>query len=103
MGNKYSIIFHPEAEKEYLDSVKWYEDSLIGLGKEFVAEVENILDHISHRPFLFPVKKFRMREAVLKKFPFVVIYEINKNQFSVNIIAVYHTSRTPAGKIRKVN
>ena len=44
MENNFSIIFHPEAEREYLDSVKWYEDSLIGLGEEFVADVESFLN-----------------------------------------------------------
>jgi hypothetical protein len=51
MESKFAIIFHPEAEKEYLDSVKWYEDALIGLGEEFVEEIERIFDQISINPF----------------------------------------------------
>ena len=51
MESKFAIIFHPEAEKEYLDSVNWYEDALIGLGEEFVEEIERIFDQISINPF----------------------------------------------------
>lgn len=101
MENKRVIIFHPDAEREYFDSVEWYEDSLIGLGGEFVSEVESVLDQISSRPLLFPLKKFGMREAVVKKFPFVIVYEISKNRHDVNILAVYHTSRNPTKKYKR--
>jgi hypothetical protein len=43
-----------------------------------------------------------MREAVVKKFPFVIVYEVNKLLLTVNILAVYHTNRNPRKKFRKL-
>jgi hypothetical protein len=34
-----SIDFHPKPEKEYLESVEFYETSLIGLGAQFIHEI----------------------------------------------------------------
>ena len=101
MENKFSLTFHPKAEKEYLESVAWYEDALIGLGQEFVDEIETTFDHISKNPFLFPVKKIKHREAVVKKFPFVIVFVVDQKQLSVTILSVYHTSRNPGEKFRK--
>ncbi len=101
MKNKYSIIFHPKAEKEYLESVEWYENSLIGLGQEFVDEIENTINLISDNPLLFPIKKYKLREAKVKKFPFVIVFEIKNKDLQINILAVFHTSRNPKNKNRK--
>ncbi len=46
MDMKFNLIFHQEAEKEYLNAVKWYEEISKGLGFELVLEVEKILDLI---------------------------------------------------------
>jgi len=37
----YTIKFHPEAEKEYLEGYQWYEQHQSGLGKRFELAVEN--------------------------------------------------------------
>jgi hypothetical protein len=63
MENKYSVIFHPKAEKEYLESVQWYENALIGLGQQFVNEIEKAIIQINNSPHIFPVKKLQLREV----------------------------------------
>ena len=80
MKNNYSFIFHPKAEKEYLESVKWYENALTGLGKEFADEIENVITRIHENPYSFPVKKLKFREAIVKKFPYIVVFEINMKE-----------------------
>lgn len=101
MESDFSILLHPEAEKEYLESVRWYENALIGLGKEFVDEIENMFDRIGKNSFLFPVKKLKLREAVVKKFPFVIVFSIDTGKQTINVLSVYHTSRNPAKKFRR--
>jgi len=101
MKNKYVIIFHPKAEKEYLESVEWYEDALIGLGDEFVNEIETTINRIQNNPLLFPVKKLQIREAVVKKFPFVILFQLKEKENQLFILSVYHTSRNPKKKYRK--
>jgi mRNA-degrading endonuclease RelE of RelBE toxin-antitoxin system len=96
----YHVLFHPKAEAEFLESVDWYNNSLTGLGEEFIFEIENIITRICKNPFLFPVKLENIRQAVVYKFPFVIVYQIRPEQHLVVILAVYHTSRNPKNKIR---
>ncbi len=98
MRNNYTIIFHPKAEKEYLESVIWYENSLIGLGQSFFTEIENALKQIQKKPLLFPQKNTQFREAVVKKFPYVIVYEIKEPIHQINILSVFHTKRNPKKK-----
>lgn len=39
------VDFHELAEKELLDSRDYYDDLKFELGKKFILEVENILNH----------------------------------------------------------
>jgi hypothetical protein len=67
MRVRYKINFHPEAQVEYLEAAKWYEDSLLGLGIIFVEEVERTLDIIEKNPNTYPLKKHKFREANVNK------------------------------------
>jgi hypothetical protein len=95
--NSYEIIFHPKAEKEYLESVEWYENALVGLGEAFVDEIEKSISRISKNPHLFPLIKFQFRQVVVKKFPFVIVFEI-KQTSDPNSFRLSHKSK-PCGEI----
>lgn len=101
MESHYKIIFHPLAEKEYLESVSWYEDNRTGLGLQFIREIENTLDTIEANPYLYPVKKRTFREAVVKIFPYIIVYKIHPRQKQITITSVFHTSRNPVHKYRR--
>jgi hypothetical protein len=64
----YQLIFHPEAEKEYLNSFIWYEQSLEGLGYRFEKEIEKRLLDIAAHPQFYSKKKGRFREVSVKVF-----------------------------------
>ena len=100
MKNSYSIIFHPKAEKEYLESVEWYENALTGLGQEFVDEIGKIIHQIYTTPLLFPQKKLHFREAPSRKFPFIIVFELKPKQQIIQILSIYHTSRNPKKKYK---
>ncbi len=101
MKNHFTIILHPKAEKEYLDSVEWYEQSLIGLGEEFINEVGVVIKQIENNPFLFQKKKLQFREAVVKRFPYLIIYRINQKNMEIDILSVFHCSQNPNKKTKK--
>ncbi len=97
---EYSVLFHPLAIVEYLDSVRWYENKMIGLGNDFVFEIENVIDLIEKKPKLFQIKKAGIREAIVKHFPYLIIYKIVEKEKHVQILSVFHTSRNPNLKKR---
>jgi mRNA-degrading endonuclease RelE of RelBE toxin-antitoxin system len=95
----YTVIIHPEAEKEYLDACNWYEQQTSGLGQRFKAAVFTQLEQINKNPEAYSQKKGRYRESRTEVFPYVIVYTINKDL--LYIAAIYHTSRNPVKKYRK--
>lgn len=87
----YSISFHPEAEKELLKSVKWYQDrSELGYNN-FKKEFADTISLIKSNPLMFTVCFANKHRANLSKFPFSLIYTIEKNE--VVIYSVFHNAR----------
>ena len=87
------IDFHELAEKELLDSRDFYDDLVPDLGRKFILEVEHIINRIKSNPLAFPVYFKNYRKALLRKFPYSVIYRIVEDK--VYILAVAHQKRRP--------
>ena len=58
-----------------------------------------MFDVIKKNPLLFPVKFAHMHEAVVKRFPFVVNYEIIGKQ--IVILSVFHVKQHPSKKVKQ--
>jgi hypothetical protein len=97
----YLIIFHPQAQEEYIEAHLWYELAQQGLGDRFEQMVEQRLLRISENPESYKVSKKAYREVSIDVFPYTIVYKINKKERQVYISAVYHTKRNPKGKYRK--
>ena len=80
------------------EAIVYYENKEKGLGARFKNELIKVLDFIKENPLLFPAKFKHYREAVVKKFPFLIIYEITPKE--VIILNVFHTSQHPKKKIK---
>ena len=89
------ITADPEAESEIGEAAGWYEDRLTGLGLEFLAAVERAFSLIAENPERFPVWKqgHAFRRCLLKRFPYMVFYEIEEDR--VVVWAVAHVRRKP--------
>jgi len=44
------IKFHSEARKEFFEAAEYYEEEVVGLGDDFIDEVEKVLDVIEQQP-----------------------------------------------------
>lgn len=96
----YLLIFHPEAEKEYIEAYMWYEEKSEGLGTRFESMVEKKLERIQDNPEIFGYTKGLYREALVDVFPYTIVYKVDKRRRAVYISAIYHTSRNPVKKFR---
>ena len=47
--------FHPEAEKEFLAAIDYYEDRELGLGSDFAIEAHSTIEHILSFPEAWPM------------------------------------------------
>lgn len=93
----FKIVISGLAESEIEETIKFYESRRKGLGKQFLEYFKGYLKILKTNPELFSIKKPPFyRELPLKKFPFVIVYEIFQNE--VIIYSVFHTSRNPTKK-----
>jgi plasmid stabilization system protein ParE len=98
----YAIEFLVRARKELLDAWDWYEDKQPGLGDRFINETEKAVQQIQQTPDQFPERKKKFREARIKIFPYLIIYQIHKQKRITAIASVFHTSRNPKRKYTKL-
>jgi plasmid stabilization system protein ParE len=88
------IRFLPEAIAEFNDATDWYEQRQTGLGVIFVARVREVANRIAANPRLHAAVYGDVRKAVVKQFPYVVLYREEPRE--VVVIAVFHTARDPS-------
>ncbi|MBL1279083.1 MAG: type II toxin-antitoxin system RelE/ParE family toxin [Fluviicola sp.] len=98
MSNKYKLTIKEEASFEISDAYEWYESKQVNLGGKFKKHLLKTFKSILANPMSFQVLFNNHRQAVVSKFPFVVIFET----FDVNVVvyAVFHTSQDPKKKNR---
>ncbi|MCF8451433.1 MAG: type II toxin-antitoxin system RelE/ParE family toxin [Taibaiella sp.] len=94
----YTIVLATKAQIELEDSWLWYEERERGLGDKFVDETLKILTTLTAFPEVHSIKNKQYREAIVPKFPFVVVYRIVKVKKLIEVVSVFHTSRNPKRK-----
>jgi plasmid stabilization system protein ParE len=90
---KRGFVLRRVAEKEFDDSIAWYESEREGSGQKFRATIEQYFQRIADKPEWFPKVRGEVRRAVVRRFPFVIHFLIEKER--IVILSVFHTSREP--------
>ncbi len=98
----YSLILRDKASEEIVDAFLWYEEQQPGLGEKFKAKIQHKLFKICQTPLHYKNSYKKYREALTDVFPFLIVYYIDETQNSVVVIAIFHTSRNPKNKFRKL-
>jgi len=91
--NKMVVEFSEPAFIELDDAIEYYNIQSQGLGKVFFDEALTVIKLISQFPIALPAFSANTKKAILKKFPYSLIFVIHENK--VNIIAVAHHHRSP--------
>ena len=86
-------FFHQAAKEELLNARDYYDDLTFGLGKLFITEIEKTINIIKRNPIAFPIIKKNIRKAVIMKFPYSILYIIEKN--NIYLLAIMHQKRKP--------
>jgi len=88
-----NFVFHPDAEVEFFEAIEYYEAIETGLGQDFSLEVLSTLQDICDHPLAWPALADGVRRCLTNRFPFGIIYGIEKGRISV--LAVMHLRRQP--------
>jgi len=71
----------------------WYEARGRGLGAEFLRSLDAALSNVQRHPALYPIVSSQARRAVLRRFPYSLIYVVHDGD--IVIAACIHGSRDP--------
>ncbi|WFB36041.1 type II toxin-antitoxin system RelE/ParE family toxin [Kiritimatiellota bacterium B12222] len=85
--------FHPDAEKEFLDAVSYYEDCEPGLGIDLAQEVHASIKNAVDYPSMWPLLSDEIHRCLVHRFPYGVIY--SPEPHGILILAVMHLHRKP--------
>lgn len=88
------VVLRRTAQAEFNAAADWYDRERSGLGTEFIHEVRRVLQLIASQPDRYSEVDDRIREAVLKRFPYAFYFLVSPGQ--IDILAVFHTARDPA-------
>ena len=87
------VEFIEPASIELDDAIEYYNLQSTGLGEKFLVEVLETIELISDFPQLWAQNTENTRKAVLRKYPFNLIYSLFEGK--IYIIAVAHQNREP--------
>lgn len=85
------ILFHPEAQAEYEAARGGYQARSSQTATRFDAEMSRVLGLMTTHPNMFPQYDDYHRFAVLRRYPFTLVYQIHDDK--IYVIAVAHSSR----------
>jgi len=89
----FKLILKNEAKLDIQDAFLWYESKSEGLGQHCVDEIEHYLSYIKENPYSCEARYGEYRVAVLKIFPYIVVYRIDENE--IVVISIFATSQNP--------
>ena len=87
------IVFRRAARSEFEDAAVWYEEQRVGLGEEFIIEIEQALANAAAAPQRYPVVFGDVRRTVARRFPYSVYFRVRSDVLVV--LAVFHGRRNP--------
>lgn len=83
----------PKARRDIVSAVRWYESERIGLGVDFLADIDVLLHRICDTPMHYAIVTGATRRALMIRFPYALYFRVGAH--TVDVIGVLHTSRDP--------
>jgi plasmid stabilization system protein ParE len=88
-----AFVVRPQAEAELEAAAAWYADRARGLGAEFVRVVDAAFAAIHRNPLQFPVVHGTVRRAVIRRFPYSVLFTATEEE--IVVLSLFHSRRDP--------
>ena len=81
------------AAEDLEEASAWYEKQRIGLGKEFLASVDETLEKLKHWPDFGIVVYKQLCRANVQRFPYDVFYQVGEDR--IIVVGILHGRRAP--------
>ena len=87
------VVFRPAAEADLKEAYEWYEEQAAGLGVECLRCVDSCVQLIRRHPEIYPVIHKQVRQGLVRRFPYSVMYFIAGED--IIVLSVFHAGRDP--------
>lgn len=87
------VIIAKIAQLEFNEAKEFYEIEQPGLGIRFEKEIKKSILRIKQYPFAWPIEHSDIRHYLVHKFPYKILYSIQRN--TILIVAFAHQHRKP--------
>lgn len=87
------LIVRPAAAADIDEAFLWYEHQRVGLGEEFLAAAQAVIDAIAQQPLRYAVVRRDTRRALLRRFPYAIYFRVYGDLAVV--VACMHGRRSP--------
>ena len=87
------LIYHPDAEAELVEAVRYYESRVATLGVRFLREVDGSVATILDAPKRWRLIDEGVRIFLMPRFPYAVYYRDYPDR--LHLLAFKHHSRHP--------
>lgn len=88
-----TVRFVQEAQQEFMDTIRYYEEAEPGLGRRFSVEAVSAVRRLGDHPEAYRIRRADQRRINLKTFPFYLPFILRGE--TVWVLAVAHESRKP--------
>lgn len=96
----HDVIWDRRALSELEAAALWYDEQSPGMGDALLADVQEMLRKIRKDPQIFPKIHPNIRHAVLRRFPYVVLFESEMS--FIGIVSIFHSKRNPYEWMKRV-
>jgi plasmid stabilization system protein ParE len=87
------LSIHEAAEAEINEAADFYDLESPGLGLVFIDEIQTVIQEIAEFPEASPLIRGHVRNKVLIKFPYSLVYSVRQDE--IRILAAAHHKRRP--------
>ncbi len=82
------------AKADFVVAFVWYEHEQTGLGEAFRRSVQAAQSLVARRPEGFPAVDARFKKAVLRRYPYILVFDFDDE--CVIVHAIFHTAQKPS-------
>lgn len=92
----YKIRLHASASEDIIGIYSYYEELTVGLGEKFYAEFRDITNLLTFFPKMYKLHpSYKSRVGVMRSFPYLVFYFIQKDV--IYIAGIFSAHQSPKG------
>ena len=89
-----TVVFRRAARRELDEAALWYEEQHLGLGVQFISEIDHAVHLAAENPQRFPIMHRDVRCVRAHRFPYSVFFRLES--LRIVVLSVFHARRNPS-------